>query len=116
MTFSVCRLLARLQSNKTTNAVTVGDLCVDFDNYHVPIGGYPILLTYKEFELLRFFLTHPGRAFSRAALLQEVWGQDYIGGVRTVDVHIRNLRAKLGYAYRDLIQTVRNVGYRCQIW
>lgn len=109
------RLLARLQSNKKTNAVTVGDLCVDFDNYHVAIGGYPILLTYKEFELLRFFLTHPGRAFSRAALLQQVWGQDYIGGVRTVDVHIRNLRAKLGYAHRDLIQTVRNVGYRCQI-
>lgn len=109
------RWLARLPPTKTTHAVTVGDLYVDFDNYHVTIGGCSVPLTYKEFELLRFFLTHPGRVFPRAALLKEIWGRDYLGGVRTVDVHIRNLRVKLGDTYRDLIQTVRNVGYRCQI-
>ena len=69
-------------------------------------------LTFKEFELLRYLATHAGRVFTRAQLLQEVWGYDYYGGTRTVDVHVRRLRAKLGLEYEALIGTVRNVGYR----
>ncbi|MDQ2782666.1 MAG: helix-turn-helix domain-containing protein, partial [Actinomycetota bacterium] len=68
--------------------------------------------TYKEFELLKFLAQHPGRVFSRAQLLQEVWGYDYFGGTRTVDVHVRRLRAKLGSEHESLIGTIRNVGYR----
>ena len=69
-------------------------------------------LTFKEFELLKFLAQHPGRVFTRAHLLQEVWGYDYFGGTRTVDVHVRRLRAKLGPEHEALIGTVRNVGYR----
>ena len=69
-------------------------------------------LTYKEFELLKYLVQHPGRVFTRAQLLQEVWGYDYYGGTRTVDVHVRRLRAKLGPEHEQLIGTVRNVGYR----
>ena len=69
-------------------------------------------LTFKEFELLKFLAQHPGRVFTRAQLLQEVWGYDYFGGTRTVDVHVRRLRAKLGSEHESLIGTVRNVGYR----
>ncbi len=69
-------------------------------------------LTYKEFELLKFLAQHPGRVFTRAQLLQEVWGYDYFGGTRTVDVHVRRLRAKLGPEHESLIGTVRNVGYK----
>ena len=72
----------------------------------------PIDLAYKEFELLKYLVQHPGRVFTRAQLLQEVWGYDYYGGTRTVDVHIRRLRAKLGGEYEHVIGTVRNVGYR----
>ncbi|MEI6365231.1 MAG: winged helix-turn-helix domain-containing protein, partial [Actinomycetes bacterium] len=69
-------------------------------------------LTFKEFELLKHLAQHPGRVFTRAQLLQEVWGYDYFGGTRTVDVHVRRLRAKLGTENESLIGTVRNVGYR----
>jgi DNA-binding response OmpR family regulator len=69
-------------------------------------------LTFKEFELLKFLAQHPGRVFTRAQLLQEVWGYDYFGGTRTVDVHVRRLRAKLGPEHEALIGTVRNVGYK----
>ena len=74
--------------------------------------GRPLDLTYKEFELLKYLAQHPGRVFTRAQLLQEVWGYDYFGGTRTVDVHVRRLRAKLGPEHEALIGTVRNVGYR----
>jgi DNA-binding response OmpR family regulator len=76
----------------------------------VPSGALD--LTFKEFELLKFLAQHPGRVFTRAQLLQEVWGYDYFGGTRTVDVHVRRLRAKLGAEHDALIGTVRNVGYR----
>lgn len=79
--------------------------------YRLP-AWTPIDLAYKEFELLKYLVQHPGRVFTRAQLLQEVWGYDYYGGTRTVDVHIRRLRAKLGGEYEHLIGTVRNVGYR----
>ena len=74
--------------------------------------GRPLDLTYKEFELLKYLAQHAGRVFTRAQLLQEVWGYDFFGGTRTVDVHVRRLRAKLGTEYESLIGTVRNVGYK----
>ncbi|RIY19905.1 transcriptional regulator [Bifidobacteriaceae bacterium NR026] len=89
-----------------------GDLVVDTQSYTVSLHGKPIDLAYKEFELLKYFVQHPRRVFTRAHLLQEVWGYDYYGGTRTVDVHIRRLRAKLGVEYEHVIGTVRNVGYR----
>ena len=76
------------------------------------LRGRPLDLTYKEFELLKYLAQHAGRVFTRAQLLQEVWGYDFFGGTRTVDVHVRRLRAKLGTEYESLIGTVRNVGYK----
>lgn len=95
-----------------TGRVRSGDLVVDTESYTARVHGHPIDLAYKEFELLKYLVQHPGRVFTRAQLLQEVWGYDYYGGTRTVDVHIRRLRAKLGGEYEHLIGTVRNVGYR----
>ena len=89
-----------------------GDLAIDEAGYTVRIRSRALDLTFKEFELLRFLAQHPGRVFTRAQLLQEVWGYDYFGGTRTVDVHVRRLRAKLGPEHEALIGTVRNVGYR----
>ena len=90
----------------------VGDLTVNPDNYQVYVRGRPLDLTYKEFELLKFLSQRPGRVCDRDLLLREVWGYDYYGGTRTVDVHIRRLRAKLGAEHEALIETIRNVGYR----
>ena len=78
----------------------------------VTAAGRSLDLTFKEFELLRFLATHPGRVCTRPALLREVWGYDFYGGTRTVDVHVRRLRAKLGAEHEHLIETVRSVGYR----
>ena len=89
-----------------------GELTIDEATYTVRLRGEVIDLTFKEFELLKYLAQHPGRVFSRAQLLQEVWGYDYFGGTRTVDVHVRRLRAKLGVEHESLIGTVRNVGYR----
>ncbi|MFE9424416.1 response regulator transcription factor [Kitasatospora sp. NPDC006697] len=89
-----------------------GDLSVDEATYSARIKGRVLDLTFKEFELLKYLAQHPGRVFTRAQLLQEVWGYDYFGGTRTVDVHVRRLRAKLGVEHEQLIGTVRNVGYR----
>ena len=90
----------------------VGDLTVNPENYQVYVHGRPLDLTYKEFELLKFLAQRPGRVCDRDLLLREVWGYDYYGGTRTVDVHIRRLRAKLGPEHEALIETIRNVGYR----
>ncbi|MGF1427817.1 response regulator transcription factor [Kitasatospora sp. LaBMicrA B282] len=89
-----------------------GDLSVDEATYSAKLKGRVLDLTFKEFELLKYLAQHPGRVFTRAQLLQEVWGYDYFGGTRTVDVHVRRLRAKLGVEHEQLIGTVRNVGYR----
>ncbi len=94
------------------DVLVVGALEINLANYQVSIDGRPINFTYMEYELLKFFATHPGRVFTREALLSRVWGYDYYGGERTVDVHIRRLRAKLGQDYGGRIQTVRSVGYR----
>lgn len=99
-------------SNQENGRIRSGDLVVDTNGYTTTLNGEPVNLAYKEFELLKYLVQHPHRVFTRAQLLQEVWGYDYYGGTRTVDVHIRRLRAKLGGEYEHLIGTVRNVGYR----
>ena len=103
---------ARSASEGSTDEITQGELVIDEGAYQARIGKRPLDLTFKEFELLRFLAQHPGRVFTRAQLLQEVWGYDYYGGTRTVDVHVRRLRAKLGLEHDGLVGTVRNVGYR----
>jgi len=92
--------------------VRSGELVIDEATYSARIRGVALDLTFKEFELLKFLAQHPRRVFTRSQLLQEVWGYDYFGGTRTVDVHVRRLRAKLGTENEALIGTVRNVGYR----
>jgi DNA-binding response OmpR family regulator len=92
--------------------VRSGDLVIDEATYSARIRGVALDLTFKEFELLKFLAQHPRRVFTRSQLLQEVWGYDYFGGTRTVDVHVRRLRAKLGAEHEALIGTVRNVGYK----
>src|SRR5215472_4452003 len=92
--------------------ISSGGLVVNESTYSARMHGRSLDLTFKEFELLKFLAQHPGRVFTRAQLLQEVWGYDYFGGTRTVDVHVRRLRAKLGAENEAMIGTVRNVGYR----
>ena len=92
--------------------IKAGELSIDESTYSARLRGRTLDLTFKEFELLKFLAQHPGRVFSRDQLLREVWGYDYFGGTRTVDVHVRRLRAKLGPENENLIGTVRNVGYR----
>jgi DNA-binding response OmpR family regulator len=92
--------------------IRAGDVVIDETAYTARVRGRVLDLTYKEFELLKHLAQHPGRVYTRAQLLQEVWGYDYYGGTRTVDVHVRRLRAKLGPEHEALIGTVRNVGYR----
>ena len=99
------------QANKNEGQIHASGVVIDEASYSAKVNGHPLDLTYKEFELLRFLAQHPGRVFTRDQLLSEVWGYDYFGGTRTVDVHIRRLRAKLG-DLESLIGTVRNVGYR----
>ena len=96
----------------TPDEIRSGELAIDEATYAARLRGRVLDLTFKEFELLKFLAQHPGRVFTRAQLLQEVWGYDYFGGTRTVDVHVRRLRAKLGPEHEALIGTVRNVGYR----
>jgi DNA-binding response OmpR family regulator len=92
--------------------VRAGELTIDEGTYTCRLRGRVLDLTFKEFELLKHLAQHPGRVFTRAQLLQEVWGYDYFGGTRTVDVHVRRLRAKLGAEHEQLIGTVRHVGYK----
>lgn len=107
------RLAARNDDDDESIAeIRSGDITIDEATYTARLRGVALDLTYKEFELLKFLAQHPGRVFTRAQLLQEVWGYDYFGGTRTVDVHVRRLRAKLGAEHESIIGTVRNVGYR----
>lgn len=105
-------VLWRLSKVDSKDTIKAGALVMNLASYSVSLRGEAMELTYKEFELLRFLLTHRGRVFSRDALLRHVWGEEYLGGTRTVDVHIRRLRAKIGPQFDELIQTVRNVGYK----
>ena len=106
-------VLRRCQPRQVEHLLKTGGLNVNIDEHTVTIDGERITLTYKEFELLRLFLSHPGMAFTRDQLFNEVWGMDYCGDTRTVDMHIRTLRQKLK-DYGELIETVRNVGYRLE--
>jgi DNA-binding response OmpR family regulator len=99
-------------SSGSGGLIKAGELTIDPDTYAAKLKGRPLDLTYKEFELLKFLAQHPGRVFTRDQLLREVWGYDYFGGTRTVDVHVRRLRAKLGSEYESMIGTVRQVGYK----
>nr|WP_255806771.1 response regulator transcription factor [Corynebacterium kalidii] len=101
-----------VEEAEDSQVATIGGLIVDEVTYVARVEGRPLDLTYKEFELLYFLVKHAGRVFSREQLLQDVWGYDYFGGTRTVDVHVRRLRAKLGHEYEKVIATVRNVGYK----
>ena len=92
--------------------VEYGELALNLETYQAAISGKPLDLTYMEYELLKFLASHPGKVFTRETLLSRVWGYEYYGGARTVDVHVRRLRAKLGEEHAGLIQTVRSVGYR----
>lgn len=117
---SVAEALARIrialgsQILESAGTVRVGDLTIDPDTYQVRLKGRPLDLTYKEFQLLFFLAQRPGRVYSRQQLLQEVWGYDFFGGTRTVDVHVRRLRAKLGAEHEAMIGTIRNVGYKLE--
>jgi DNA-binding response OmpR family regulator len=95
-----------------SHLISSSGLVVDDSTYTAKLENRTLDLTFKEFELVKFLAQHPGRVFTRLQLLQEVWGYDYFGGTRTVDVHVRRLRAKLGPEHETLIGTVRNVGYR----
>ena len=99
-------------SNPHSGEIRSGDVVIDESSYTARLKGNVLDLTFKEFELLKYLAQHPGRVFTRAQLLQEIWGYDYFGGTRTVDVHIRRLRSKLGPEFEAIIGTVRNVGYR----
>ncbi|MDQ4214416.1 response regulator transcription factor [Microbacterium capsulatum] len=106
--------LSREESAAEPVKVQASGLTIDEQSYSAKLHGTPLDLTYKEFQLLHFLATHPSRVFTREQLLSEVWGYDYFGGTRTVDVHVRRLRAKLGEA-EQIIGTVRNVGYRFNV-
>ena len=105
-------MLRRRAGASDDSTIRLGALSIDTESYRVTAQGRPLDLTFKEFELLRFLASRAGRVFTRPALLREVWGYDFYGGTRTVDVHVRRLRAKLGPEHEHLIETVRSVGYR----
>jgi DNA-binding response OmpR family regulator len=106
---------SRIDADPYSGEIKSGEVVIDETSYTAKIRGQALDLTYKEFELLKYLAQHPGRVFTRAQLLQEVWGYDYFGGTRTVDVHIRRLRSKLGTEFEAIIGTVRNVGYRFNV-
>lgn len=108
----VRRVLSSRGNEEDPNLLRRGDLTIDHTSYKVFVGSRPVELTYKEYELLRFLALNEGKVCTREMLLNRVWGYDFYGGARTVDVHIRRLRSKIEDAHHNLIETVRNVGYR----
>ncbi len=106
-------VLRRCEAKPVEHLLKLGGLCVNLDQHTVSIDGKDVALTYKEFELLKLFLSNPGIAFTRHQLFSKVWGEDFCGESRTIDTHILTLRQKLG-PYGDAIKTVRNVGYRLE--
>jgi two-component system alkaline phosphatase synthesis response regulator PhoP len=111
----VRRAIWRKSGVESDNTLRLGELLVDLSNYKVFVSGRAVDLTYKEYELLRFLATNRDKVFTREALLNRVWGYDFYGGARTVDVHIRRLRSKIEDGHHAFIETVRNVGYRFHI-
>ena len=117
--FDIDELLTRIRrvavmadAAPSSNIITTGELMIDIARCEVTLAGAPVDLTFREYELLKFLASNRGRVFSREILLNKVWGYDYFGGDRTVDVHIRRLRAKIEEFGQVYIETVRNIGYR----
>lgn len=108
----ITRMLNRKSPPATAQLISAGDLIIDPERYDVYVGAKSVLLTFKEYELLKLLASNPGRVYSREALLEQVWGYQYFGGTRTVDVHVRRLRSKIEDATHTFIDTVWNVGYR----
>lgn len=108
----IARAQRAVQGPANSDVIVTGTLELNTATYQVRVDGEPVDFTYVEYELLKFFVLNPDRVFSREALLSNVWGYDYYGGARTVDVHIRRLRAKLGHEHATRIRTLRSVGYR----
>ena len=108
----VHQLMRRLRGRDGQQLLRVGDLLIDQSRYEVTLAGRRVILTFKEYELLRLLASAPGRVFKREELLTKIWEYDYFGGTRTVDVHIRRLRSKVEDAHHNFIETVWNVGYR----
>ena len=108
----VKHLLWRAGEGSRPEVVEYAELVLNLETYQAAVDGQPLDLTYMEYELLKFLVSRPGKVFTRETLLNQVWGYEYYGGARTVDVHVRRLRAKLGEEHANLIQTVRSVGYR----
>ena len=104
--------ISRISGPANQNVVGAGDLVLDLDRYDVTLMGRKVLLTYKEYQLLVLLASNQGKVYTRESLLNQVWGYDYFGGTRTVDVHIRRLRSKIEDASHSFIETIRNVGYR----
>ena len=118
--FGVMELISRIKAvlrryhpTKSENMLQIGGIALNLDEHTLTVDGERVQVTYKEFELLRLFMNHPGMAFTRDQIFADVWGMDFAGETRTVDMHIRTLRQKLG-KYGELIETVRNVGYRME--
>lgn len=106
------RILKKKANTSNRDCITIGKLVIDVDKYEVSLNGKLISLTFREYELLKFLAANAGRVFTRDALLNGVWGEDFFGGDRTVDVHIRRLRSKIEDETNNYIETVRNIGYR----
>lgn len=102
----------RVNGPSGSNTLSIGDLTIDLERYEVSVAGRRVTLTYKEFQLLALLASNPGRVYTREALLSQVWGYDYLGGTRTVDVHVRRLRSKVESPGRSFVETIWNVGYR----
>ena len=112
VTTRVRQLLWHLQGAAGQKVLQFDDLRIDLERYEVSLRGRPVLLSYKEYQLLALLASNPGRVYTREALLSRIWGYDYLGGSRTVDVHVRRLRSKLGEGQDPYVQTIWNVGYR----
>ena len=108
----VQQAVVRVNGPSGSNGLSVGDLSIDLERYEVSVAGRRVTLTYKEFQLLALLASNPGRVYTREALLSQVWGYDYLGGTRTVDVHVRRLRSKVESPGRSFVETIWNVGYR----
>jgi two-component system alkaline phosphatase synthesis response regulator PhoP len=106
------RIGVKRRTPESSDVLRAGDLTLDLANYRVAVAGRAVELTFKEYELLRFLVQNPDKVLTREALLKRVWGYDYFGGSRTVDVHIRRLRSKIEDRGHTFIETIRNVGYR----
>jgi DNA-binding response OmpR family regulator len=114
LSIRIVKVLGRRDLNIDDNVLSIGNLTINLSEYSVYLNNEKIVFTYKEFELLRLLVQNKGTVFTRKDLLAKIWGVEYIGGTRTVDVHIKRLRGKLGDEFNSIIETVRNVGYRCR--